>query len=102
MNRFIQLNMSGNIFNMTFIDSLEDYYKDETELPVQEPSSTSSPFKGKSPHECYLLLKRLIRETESQIDWQEFVIVDERSLKVSHSINDTIYLNNTVTDSIYQ
>ncbi|KAI5358950.1 hypothetical protein Slin15195_G114010 [Septoria linicola] len=75
------------MFHMVFIDTLDDYYEDETQAPVQASSSASSPFKGKSPHECYLLLRQLVKDTESQVNWQLFVVVDERSLQ-----DDTVIL----------
>lgn len=83
MNRFISQNTEGDMSNLVFVDSLDDYYEDETKTPVQHPSSTSSPFKGKTPHECYLLLRQLVRNTKSRIDWEQSVIVDEQSLQVS-------------------
>lgn len=90
MNRFVELNKTGNnMFHMLFVDSLDDYYQGEFETAVghqpryQTPSSTDSPFKGKTPHECYLLLRQLVKDTESEINWKEFVIIDERSLQVS-------------------
>lgn len=83
MTRFISQNTFGGMTNMVFIDSLDSYYEDETTTPVETPSSTSSPFKGKAPHECYLLLRQLVRNTKSPIDWEQIVIVDERSLQVN-------------------
>lgn len=86
MNRFISLNTYKGPFNMVFIDDLSTYYSAETTTPVQQPSS---PFKGKPPHECYLLLRQLVKDTGSQINWQEFTIIDEQSLQV-RKINQSV------------
>lgn len=87
MQRFVELNTSEEMFNMVFVDSIDEYYwgEDGARPPIiEQPSSTESPFKGRSPHECYLLLRRLVKDTESRVNWQEFVIVDEQSLQVSN------------------
>ena len=79
MDRFINSNDDENFF-FVFVDSLSEYYNEVSESPVEQPSSTSSPFKGKTTHECYLLLQQLCESTESDIDYECFAIMDTRSI----------------------
>lgn len=78
--------------NFVFVDSVSETYMDTTEIGDMEDelnksmTSPDSPFKGKSPEECYQLLRQL-RLGTSDIDHALFVIMDERSLT-----DDTVFL----------
>ncbi|OQN97870.1 hypothetical protein B0A48_16181 [Cryoendolithus antarcticus] len=88
--RFIQVNQDYHdqvILNVVFVDSITATYTEESEIDECTPSASDSPFKGKSVHECYLLLRRLRQETESDIDPENFAILDEQSLQ-----DDTVLL----------
>lgn len=78
--------------HFVFVDSITEVYTDETEIGDMEDeqnrtiTSPDSPFKGKSPTECHLLLRRL-RCNDSDVDYCSFVVMDERSLT-----DDTVLL----------
>jgi hypothetical protein len=80
--------------HFTFVDSLSGIYTEETEPGTMEDelnklcTSPDSPFKGKTPAECWQLLRQL-RLGGSDIDYTSFVIMDERSL-----VDDTVLLVN--------
>lgn len=80
--------------HFVFVDSLTQIYTDETEIGDVEDeqnrtfTSPDSPFKGKSPEECYQLLRQL-RCNGSDVDYCSFVVMDERSLT-----DDTVHLVN--------
>lgn len=78
MNRFIESNGEDD-FYFAFVDSLTEQYDEASERPIEWPSSSSSPFKGKTTHECHLLLKQLVEDTGSDIDVEIFAIMDETS-----------------------
>lgn len=58
-------------------------------------TSADSPYKSKTPLECYYLLVESIREMGSQLDYTNFVVMDERSLT-----DDTVLL--VVADDFYE
>ena len=86
MDRFIQSNDSDD-FYFIFVDSLTTECDEPSESPVEGASSNTSPFKGKSIHECYLLLQQLVNYTASDVDYDCFAIMDDRSLR-----DDTVWL----------
>lgn len=71
---------------VVFVDNTTDRYVERSVFGNNTPSSPTSPFKGKTVEECRLLLKRLWGETESRIDFDHFVILDERSLVDNTSV----------------
>ncbi|KAF2159720.1 hypothetical protein M409DRAFT_29880 [Zasmidium cellare ATCC 36951] len=86
MTRFIEANDENNFF-FVFVDSLTEEYDEPSEAPVTNASSPNSPFIGKSTHECYELLQQLLEDTGSDIDYDCFAIMDERSIR-----DDTLLL----------
>lgn len=97
VDRFIEGNQIYKdqlMCHFVFVDSLTQFYTDETEIGDMEDeqnrtiTSSDSPFKGKSPAECHRLLRQL-RRNESDVDYCSFVIMDERSLA-----DDTVLLVN--------
>ncbi|GIZ41033.1 hypothetical protein CKM354_000435000 [Cercospora kikuchii] len=87
MNHFLDLNKHNNdpssepTIAMTFFDQVDNYLSSPSVPPVQKASNPSSPFKGKSAQQCYLLLRQMVQVTGSEFNWEEFVIVDERTLE---------------------
>ena len=74
--------------NMVFVDSLTFTYSEASEIGESSSATSSdSPFKDKSTHDCYLLLKRLREETGSDVSCELFAIMDQRSLE-----DDTLLL----------
>ena len=86
MERFINSNDSKD-FYFVFVDDLSEEYDSVSESPVTKDSSSTSPFIGKSTHECYLLLQKLFEDTGSDIDYDCFAIMDKRSIE-----DDTLLL----------
>lgn len=74
---------------MVFADSIDQTYSLPSLLGDDfSPSSPTSPFSGKSAHECHVLLKGLCENAKSAIlDPGIFAIFDERSLQ-----DDTVLL----------
>jgi hypothetical protein len=67
-------------------------YKDYNEGPgevIDKASSPDSPFIGKTPEQCFALLKELQATTKSNIDLDGFAMMDERSMN-----DDTLLLVN--------
>lgn len=88
MDRFIkENNIDKDQWNLVFVDSIDDYYNEASEAPVEDESSPDSPFIRKTPQECHQLLSKLVEDTESEIMTEYFAIMDERSTK-----DDTILL----------
>ncbi|KAJ5273145.1 hypothetical protein N7478_008270 [Penicillium angulare] len=88
MDRFIEKNnIDKDQWNLIFVDSIDDYYDEASEAPVEDESSLNSPFAGKTPQECHQLLSKLVKDTESEIMTEYFAIMDERSTK-----DDTVLL----------
>lgn len=75
--------------NIVFVDSLSKAYTRNDVLGQNTPSSSSPtwPFRGRSPQECWPLLKQLCTETESIVHSHVFAVLDEESLR-----SDTIVL----------
>jgi hypothetical protein len=65
---------------VVFVDSTRDRYDERSVFGHNTPSSPTSPFKGKNVKECRDLLRRLWEKTGCQVDYDHFVILDERSL----------------------
>ncbi|KAK5692191.1 hypothetical protein LTR17_025482, partial [Elasticomyces elasticus] len=61
--------------------SLSEKYSSESWPGESTTNISSSPFQNKSPHECAVLLRKLWQETGSDINFEYFVILDERSLE---------------------
>lgn len=73
---------------MIFVDSSEHTYSAASLLEDgAKPSSSTSPFTGKTAQECYVLLKHLCERTKSTLYPDIFAIFDERSLQ-----DDTVLL----------
>lgn len=88
MDRFIeQKGVDEDEWNLVFVDSIDDYYDEASEAPIEDESSPDSPFIGKTPQECHQLLSKLVEDTESEIMTAYFAIMDERSTK-----DDTVLL----------
>ena len=90
MDHFIAVNQDyydQAFCHLVFVDSVTKTYNDKLEIGMSRPSSTTSPFKGKTPQDCYQLLRQLCTETESDIDYTSFVIMDDRSIE-----DDTVLL----------
>lgn len=102
VDRFVEENQMYKdqlMCHFVFVDSITQIYTDETEIGDMEDelnrtfTSQHSPFKGKSPTGCHLLLRQL-RRNESDIDYCSFVVMDERSLT-----DDTVLLVNAPGES---
>jgi hypothetical protein len=65
---------------VVFVDKITDRYFERSVFGHNAPSSPTSPFKGKNTEECRNLRKRHWEETGSRVDYDNFVILDERSL----------------------
>lgn len=87
MNRFIAENDADAEGRFVFVDTLDDYYSEASEAPMEVDSDPNSPFIRKSPQECYELLLKLREDTESEIITNYFAIMDERSIQ-----DDTVLL----------
>lgn len=96
IDRFITSNQDYHnqlLCHFVLIDNLTETYDHETEIGDMEDeqnrtiTSPDSPFKNKTPAECQRLLFQLRQETDSDIDYTSFVIMDERSLQ-----DDTVLL----------
>ena len=80
MNCFIeQNNIDKDKWDLVFVDSIDNYYNEASEAPIEDESSPNSPFIGKTPQECHQLLLKLLEDTESEIMTDYFAIMDERS-----------------------
>ncbi|KAJ6010902.1 hypothetical protein N7451_002314 [Penicillium sp. IBT 35674x] len=87
MNRFIEENEVDAEGRFVFVDTLDDYYSEASESPIEVDSNPISPFIRKKPQDCYELLLKLREETESEIITHYFAILDERSTQ-----DDTVLL----------
>lgn len=88
MDHFIEENdIDEDQLNLVFVDSIDDYYDEASEAPVENESSPDSPSIGKTPQECHQLLLKLVEDIESEIMTEYFTIMDERSTK-----DDTVLL----------
>ena len=65
---------------LVFVDSLDGKYDQESEIGENIASNPASPFKGKTPEKCALLLQQL-RRNGADIAFEHFVIMDQRSLE---------------------
>ncbi|KAJ6002743.1 hypothetical protein N7451_005290 [Penicillium sp. IBT 35674x] len=82
MDRFIEKSdIDEDQWNLAFVDSIDDYYDEAAESPLEDESSSDSPFIGKTPQECHQLLSKLVEDTESEIMTEYFAIMDGRSTK---------------------
>ncbi|KAK5674379.1 hypothetical protein LTS10_012963 [Elasticomyces elasticus] len=66
---------------LVLVESLSEKYSSESWPGESTTNISSSPFQNKSPHECAVLLRKLWQETGSDINFEYFVILDERSLE---------------------
>lgn len=87
-DRFLRLaqDRSGNEHFLVFVDSLEVKYTEPSEHGYSTPGAASSPFKGQTTDACAMLLQQL-RRNGSDIDFEIFAIMDDRSLE-----DDTVLL----------
>jgi hypothetical protein len=72
---------------VVFVDNITDRYAERSVFGHNASSSPTSPFKAKNADECRDLLKRLWEDTGSRVDYNHFVILDQRSL-----VDDTAVL----------
>ena len=72
---------------VVFVDSTTDRYVERSVVGHNTPSSPTSLFKGRHAKECRDLLKCLWENTGCEVDYEHFVILDERSL-----VDDTAVL----------
>lgn len=79
MDRLLQESGSEQDRSFVFVDCLDNYYDEASEVPTQSECDPESPFIGKTPEECYQLLEKLREDTESEISTYQFAIMDERS-----------------------
>ena len=80
MDRFIEQNgVDEDEWNLVFVDSIDDYYDEASEAPIDNESSPNSPLIGKTPQECHQLLLKLLEDTKSEIMTDYIAIMDERS-----------------------
>jgi hypothetical protein len=88
MDRFIEDNgVDEDNWRFVFVDSIDDYYDEASEAPMEDGSNLNSPFIGKTPEECHQLLLKLHEYTESEMMTDVFAIMDERSTQ-----DDTVLL----------
>ena len=86
MNCFIeQNNIDKDKWDLVFVDSIDYYYNEASEAPIEDESSPNSPFIGKTPQECHQLLLKLLKDTESEIMTNYFAIMDKRQHKTTLS-----------------
>lgn len=71
---------------LVIIDDISQTYTEESDID-EDAGLTAAPFEGKMPRECCQILRRMRSETDSDIDYWNFVIMDERSLQ-----DDTVLL----------
>ena len=86
MDRLLEESGADEDGSLVFVDCLDNYYDEASEIPVDD-CDPSSPFIGKTPDECYRLLIKLRKDTESEIMIYQFAIMDERSAQ-----DDTVLL----------
>ena len=93
MNRFIKAEQKSNDDDDTqffvFVDSMHKDYNEGPGEVIDKASSPDSPFIGKTPEECFALLKELQATTKSNIDLDGFAMMDERSIN-----DDTLLIVN--------
>lgn len=82
METFITANDSED-FYFVFIDNLEKKHESVSEVPITTPESSAWPFLGKSAQECHELLRKLVEETGSDVDYDCFAMMDARSAEDS-------------------
>lgn len=88
MNRFIEeKGVDEDDWCLVFVDTIDDYYDEASEAPIEVDSDPNSPFIRKTPRECHELLLKLRQDTESEIITEYFAIMDERSTQ-----DDTVLL----------
>ncbi|KAG9689167.1 hypothetical protein KCU95_g6245, partial [Aureobasidium melanogenum] len=82
-NRILKLcdDYGGNIGTMlVFIDDLSRVYDEDDGLGYNK-DSTSAPFAGKTPYECWMMLQKILAENEGSCFVDSiFAILDQRSL----------------------
>lgn len=62
-----------------FVDSVTNDYDGPSTRPAKQESSADSPFIGKTPRECYELLKEFQSVSKLELDLGFFAILEERS-----------------------
>lgn len=66
--------------NFVFLDNSSAVYTTKNDVGENTPSQPNSSFRTKSADECWLLL-RAMREAGSNIDYESFVVIDDRTLR---------------------
>lgn len=62
------------------VDDLQKKYTEPSKLP-RGPTHSPSPFEGKDAKECLKLLRKLVQDTGSEIDLDQFAVIDQRSVE---------------------
>lgn len=62
------------------VDNLEKTYTEISELPMAA-SHSPAPFEGKDARECFEVLKKMKADTKSEINVENFAVLDERSVE---------------------
>ncbi|KAH0362606.1 hypothetical protein KCU65_g7957, partial [Aureobasidium melanogenum] len=84
LNRFKELNLKQQKegldldLSIPIITSLEKKYTEASNIPM-EPTTSLAPCQGKSPKECFEIPQKLVKDTGSEINVENFAILDERS-----------------------
>jgi hypothetical protein len=66
--------------HFVFVDNSSIVYATKDDVGENTPSQPNSSFKDKSADECWLLL-RAMHEAGSDIDYESFVVIDDRTLE---------------------
>lgn len=81
-DRFLLVNIdyADQLDHKVFVDNSSTIYATKNDVGENTPSEANPSFKNKSADECWLLL-RAMREDGSNIDYESFVIIDDRTLQ---------------------
>ncbi|GAB7330244.1 hypothetical protein MBLNU13_g01897t1 [Cladosporium sp. NU13] len=66
--------------SFVFVDDPSTIYAEKNDVGENTSSQANPSFKNKSADECWLLLRQM-REAGSNIDYESFVIIDDRTLQ---------------------
>ncbi|KAG9565582.1 hypothetical protein KCU71_g5193, partial [Aureobasidium melanogenum] len=85
LNRFIKLNMEEKKdldldLMIVVVDDLNKTYTEISRLPMAA-SRSPAPLKGKNAKECFEILKKLKKDTGSEINVKNFAVLDGRSVE---------------------
>lgn len=65
---------------VVLVDDLRKKYTEPSKLP-RGPTLSLTPFEGKDAKECLELLRKLVHNTGSEIDLDQFAVIDQRSVE---------------------